>query len=70
MLGLVRAMPADEAAMLAGIRECLESALESLKERPPLEEHPFRATAHRAFALLVHHLRSHGSGSILALWRR
>ncbi len=63
-------MPADEAALLAGIRERLESALESLKERPPLEERPFLATAHRALAVLVHHLRSHCSRSILALWRR
>ena len=70
VLGLVRAMPADEAALLAGIRERLESALESLQERPPLEERPFLATAHRALAVLVHHLRSHCSRSILALWRR
>ena len=66
LLGLVRAMPADEAALLAGVGQCLEPTLERLEHRAAVQKDPCLAAAHRAFALFVHDLRAHGAGSIPA----
>ena len=62
LLGFVRSMPADEAALLAGVGQRLESTLKRLEQRAAVQKDPCLATAHRAFALFVHDLRPHGSG--------
>lgn len=61
LLGLVRSMPADEAAPHAGVGQRLQPTLERLEQRAAVQEDPFLAAAHRALAVFVHELRSHGS---------
>jgi hypothetical protein len=62
LLSLVRSMPADEAALLAGVGQRLQSTFKRLEQRAAVQKGPCLATAHRAFAMFVQDLRPHGSG--------
>jgi hypothetical protein len=57
-LGLVQAMPADEPALVAGIRERLKPAFEGL-ERGVTEQNPLSVPAHWALPILVCHCLAH-----------
>jgi hypothetical protein len=59
MLGLVHAMPADEPALVAGIRERLKPAFEGLERGLTVEKNPLSVPAHWALPILVCNCLTH-----------
>ena len=58
-IDLVHSMPADEAALLAGVGDRFEAALESLEYRVAIEKYPAAVAAHRTLPRLVYDLAAH-----------
>ena len=55
-------MPADEAALRAGVGHRLEPTLKRLEQRAAVQQDPRLAAAHRALPFFVYDLRAHGLG--------